>query len=514
MERSPIDIVHDVVNHVKREAIALTRPDDLGGVTKAVVTIPVNMNGPRRAALRDAFRRADIRIVQFIHEPLAALYGHVRSAPDPSELQRSLNRRYILVVDWGGGTLDLTLCRLEAGRIVQIRNNGTDEVGGDRFDEAIRNGVVERFSRDSETDSVSAVHPDAWTQLLHDAERNKIALSSRSSVTFYRPGFFADSGTTLEYQLTRDVLDEMTFDLVAAGMSEIHQLLESAGIGASQIALCLVAGGMASMPIIRSRLNELFGPQRVEVPENSSTLIAQGAAWVANDKQRLHLARTIELELARGSYLPVLPADTEMPIEREVKTKSYSLYCVDPRDGSARFQLCTPRRVGPHPQASDLRDPLGIISVNVHSDARPFRERLELELKVDDDMVLHASARSSELHDCAEAQFHDLEFGILLPGADKPPEGSRLPFDEELDGNRQPGDLVVRSNIAHEQDNSLIPGELLHSYLPSYFRRDARPPQIQLEEWLYYEPCAVCGRSSSDPACNCSSGSGAGSSGH
>lgn len=505
LERSPIDIVHDVVQHVKTEALRSPRAKALDGVTQAVVTIPVNMAGPRRAALRDAFRRADIGITQFVHEPLAALYGYFRSSPDMAALQRQYNRRYLLVVDWGGGTLDLTLCRLDGSRITQIRNNGSDEVGGDRFDEAVRNGVIERFTKETGIGLDSDIHPDARTRLLHDAEANKIALSTRSAVTFYRQGFFREPEATLEYRLTREVMEEMTSDLVRTGVSGITQLLDSAGIGPSQVALCLVTGGMASMPIIRSRLNELFGPQRVEVPGNSATLIAQGAAWVAHDRQRLRLARTIEVELARASYLPVLPADTEMPIEREVKRKTYSLYCVDPRDGTAKFQLCTPRRTGPHAQASDARDPLGTIVVTVDSNARPFRERLELDLRIDDDMILHATATSSDLGDRSDAQFHDLEFGISLPGTADSDDGSRLPFDAGPDYQRQAGDLVVRSNIASDVDNALVPGELLHSYLPSYFRRDARPPQIQIEEWLYYQPCAVCGRRSSDRMCQCAS---------
>ena len=69
-----------MVSHVKSEALRGPRASALEGVTQAVVTIPVNMTGPRRAALRDAFRRADIGITQFVHEPLAALYGYFRSS--------------------------------------------------------------------------------------------------------------------------------------------------------------------------------------------------------------------------------------------------------------------------------------------------------------------------------------------------------------------------------------------------------------------------------------------------
>jgi molecular chaperone DnaK len=110
---------------------------------------------------------------------------------------------------------------------------------------------------------------------------------------------------------------------------------------------------MAAMPAISGRLHELFGPQRVEVSERSGTLVAQGAAWIAHDRQRLRLAKTIELQLARNSYLPLIEAGTEMPIEHEVKSRQFHLYCCDPRDGSAKFQFCTPSHLGADVQTSD-----------------------------------------------------------------------------------------------------------------------------------------------------------------
>ena len=75
-ERRPVQIVADVVQHVRRTAL---RQKDLDAVTAAVVTIPVDMQGYQRRALRDAFRLAGMPIAQFVHEPLAALYGFFRT---------------------------------------------------------------------------------------------------------------------------------------------------------------------------------------------------------------------------------------------------------------------------------------------------------------------------------------------------------------------------------------------------------------------------------------------------
>jgi molecular chaperone DnaK (HSP70) len=133
-------------------------------------------------------------------------------------------------VDWGGGTLDLTLCRIEPGRILQIHNRGTDQVGGDKFDEVIRDAVVARFSYQNGISPSDKPIREARLRLLQTTEANKIELSKEPSVTFYRPGYFPESGKDLNYSISRQELDEITRPLVAQGRSEIENLLDLVGI--------------------------------------------------------------------------------------------------------------------------------------------------------------------------------------------------------------------------------------------------------------------------------------------
>lgn len=504
VDRSPVKIVADVISHVRSESLKSPRRRDLGALDRAVVTIPVNMNGPKRAALREAFDQAGISVAQFVHEPLAALYGHLRGASDPGSEIRTLMRRNVLVVDWGGGTLDLTICRVEPGRIVQLRNHGTSHVGGDNFDRVIHEEVVARFSNKYRISKSDQPTRDARLRLLQDAEQNKIALSERASVTFYRPGYFPESGTTLEYSLNRQELDEITRPLVAYGIREIESLLDSVGMAPAQISLCLVAGGMAAMPSIRSRLHELFGPERVLVPRNSATLVSQGAAWIAHDSQRLVLAKQIELEMARGSRLPLLQAGTAMPRVGQTSGARFHLYCTDPTDGVAKFPVVAPAELSEQPQASDPRTTLGIVTIGVDKTAPPLVERLELVVEVNEDLILSVSATSSQHGDRASASYFDLEFGIGLPGSNDSGSVDVADADVFVPG----GGLVVRTNVANQKDTRLIPGEVLYQHNPWAF---ARPPgsdkatDEQLTEHLYYQPCAVCKRKWGDPACRCAS---------
>ena len=505
VERNPIDIVADLITHVRKLSESSLLNAQGNTFDRAVVTIPVTMNGRRRAALREAFNRSGISIAQFVHEPLAALYGYLSFNNERENLLRKLANRYVLVIDWGGGTLDLTLCRLQGGSIVQLRNGGSDKIGGDFFDKAITEEVVRRFSSQMSLDPSDQPTGAARRNLRPRAEKAKIELSTLQTATVYSPNYFAGSGTTLEYELTRSQLDEIVRPLVAEGIHEVEALLDSASIAPAQVSMCLVVGGMAAMPSIRSRLHEMFGPQRVIIPEDSATLVAQGSAWIAYDEQRLRLAKDIELEMARGSRLAVLKAGTPMPYDGEIRKEKVHLYCSDPTDGIAKFSIVTPSDIKPQPQSSDPRTSLGMLSITVDKTAPPLVERLELDLEIDDNLILLARARSSQANDVDEASFFDLEFGIALPGMQELGPTAV----EDGDDPSLPQGLWVRTNVSDQQDRSLVPGDVLYKFEPSAFSRRPGPGRATTQqeiEHLYYQPCAACGRSWGDVNCRCASG--------
>lgn len=505
VERRPVDIVRDVVSYVCQQAKASRRAPGLL-VDKAVVTIPVNMEGRRRAALRDAFLMAGVNIVQFVHEPLAALYGHLRSAKDFESIVRRYDRKLILVVDWGGGTLDLTLCRLVDGMLVQVGNDGTDDVGGDVFDEELRNELERRVRAQRKIPEDCLAHSDARTRLIHNCERAKIDLSNRNRVNLFVSNFFRDlEDSDLDLQLTKDELEAIVGHLIRKGVARIERLLDGQGYSPASISLCLATGGMSEMPAIRARLHELFGPERVHISERSAALISEGAAWVAHDSAGLRLAKNVELVLARNSYMPLLAAGIGMPLAGQVQRADYSLYCVDPTDGFGKFEITTPHRPGPQVLPGEPRRPLANLVVPVDKKAQPFRERLNLNLSIDENLILRAVAKSLDVKSRAEAEVHDLEFALALPGARAQwgQDGEPDLLAKNMSGVRQLGGLAMRSNIANHESKTLVPGEILEAIDPGYFDARANPPQVQVEECLYYAPCAVCGRASNDLLCRC-----------
>lgn len=506
--RSIVDVVGDLIQGIRLQVLA-TKTCKLQSIDTAVATIPVTFDGEQRAKLREAFTRAGIRIVQYVHEPLAALYGYFRSDGGLEENLRRFDRQYVLVFDWGGGTLDLTLCRIDNGTIFQVANDGTDEVGGDQFDDALRNEVV-RVVRSAEgVPNHTSVHPDANARLLHRCERAKIELSNRHRVQVYVDHFFREiENDSLDFKMDREFLEQVTRPLIDSGTSRIDRLLEIARLSHSQIGLCLATGGMVNMPAIKSRLHERFGPQRVRVPDSGAAAIAVGAAWIAHDKAGLHLAKDVELALARQSYLPLVKANSTMPMQGEVKQDNFELYCVDPRDGFAKFQIVSPPRPGGTARPADPRKILATMTLNVDSNARPFRERLQLDVLVDENLILHATAASVLTGQRDKVEIHDLEF-CISPGTTRSPSGTGAKSDSEMTEEDEPppaGALSLRPNIADKIDNSLVPGELWYEHQPQDFDVRLNPPRVQVEERLYYQPCVLCGRPSYDTRCTCSIG--------
>ena len=516
VEKPIVDVISDLVAHILDEANRdyvqshMTpqidrKPADIrsGG---AVITIPINMRGHERRTIRQACAKAGLRIDKFIHEPFAALYGTLR-ADGALRSSYAHHGKLMLVADWGGGTLDLNLCKVTDGKIIQIASDGTDECGGDKFDHIIREYIKGHKGVES------AVQPGAEARLIERCERAKIDLSKKDKALVYVSNYYQGlPDNDVECAISRQKLEEMVRPMVRKAFARLKSMLSQVGCSPEQIAHCLVIGGLSKMPMIQQGFAEMFGVKRLLLPtQDPATIVANGAAWIGNDDVNLVLAKDIELMLARGDHIPVMKADSPMPSQGKIQSTKLQLYCTDPRDGVAKFQICTSQQMGSQTSVYDMRTNLANITVAVDRGARPFKERLELRATIDDDLIL--KVRASSLQDSSEEDIHNLEFGVPLPpkggAAEDDMDGATDPKGPDVrPGNDVPpqkGGLSVRQNVARIQNDFLVPGELLYTYKPGYFdmRRMPPPPEIQVAERLYYEPCARCGRDSHDPDCTC-----------
>lgn len=468
----------------------------------AVVTIPVALDGRGREKLRDAFALAGVQVQSFVHEPLAALYAYYRQQGEMQDALRRDEGKYVLVFDWGGGTLDLTLCKIQNNTIYQVFNRGNNHVGGDYLDTRIKNYVedqhAKKFGWDEQTKKLLLRGKDA--ELIEACERAKIALSTRDSAAIFVPDCYEGAGddTEIYCQLTRDVLEDICDDFVKEGIYEITRILaeDQAGLNRHLISFCLATGGMTQMPAIKHRLLEIFGATGLIIPENGDQIISHGAAWIAYDKPTISLAKPFELVEARNSQWPLIEAGRALPsLNQRFDPIRRTLYCADPRDGCANLLFKRPKDLGKNAATDPRVSYSSCLSVPVNSDFPPLKERIQLQLTIDHNYVIHATAWAESEGKMVETQIYDLEFAITACSqASSEEEGGGSKSKRVLGYKEKHSGVVVLSNVTGIENNwAAIPGELLHAYNKANpFHRQELTEQQRIEE-VRYQPCSGCG---------------------
>ena len=525
VERSAADAAAEVLRYIRNEATS-RQGFAAESFDRAVVTIPVGLGGKGRRELRDAALKAGIHVHQFVHEPLAALYGWLRRHEENefSRLLTDLEGKLVLVFDWGGGTLDLTLCRCVGGDVIQVLNKFDNTVGGDLFDEQVGQFVRDRHARRHGLQVLPAERAGAAGTLLSRCEQAKIDLTERDASTILVTDMYQSGGAVahVEEKLTRADLLDAVGSLIDRGLRKIDELLEAARIRPEQIARCLATGGMVQIPAIRSRLLEKFGPARVPLIQNGDHVISEGAAWIAHDERRVRLAKPFELVHAddERSFLTIFRADMALPSESQASvSQTIGVYCIDPQDGLAKLQFVRPRFPGQE-SPSDPRDDYLILSVRVDHTAKPLRERINIDVEIDQDFIVTVSGKSDLMLDRVENEIYDLEFGLALA----PPEyigGQTTPTRKGVakslgqsgsvakqrvsplvvEKKHHIGAIRIRPNIAADDSRiDLIPGEIIELHFPGYFISAPITPQVarQRDEQGYYRRCAVCTKKSPD----------------
>lgn len=506
---TPIEVITHytrfLLEHAEKEDI-----EQIADLTHAVVTIPVALDGRGRQALREALLNAGVYVETFVHEPLAALYAYFKDKENTSNVLRSYEAKTILVFDWGGGTLDLTLCKIINGSIVQILNRGNNEVGGDYIDDAVLNYIEKSHAKKFGWSAENKLEPNFGmrAKLLTQCEKAKISLSTREKYPIFLPDYFHGEGeeAEIEFSLSRSDLESISKPFIDKGINEIDSILssENADVDRQTIALCLATGGMINMPKIKYQLTEIFGLNILELSDKGDRIISEGAAWIAHDNLQLGLAKPFELLEARNSLLTIFYEGTRLPERGKSITSKQSMYCSNPRDAKAIFTFKRPQKVDKS-GAADPRTTYGNLVVEVNPDFPPLEERIELTVSIDDNLIVHTQAMGIDAKNTVEAEYYDLEFSLLVGTLNNDNEKKKRVSIKTI-AQKESNELYVRANITSFDSKkydtyevkyawSMLPGELLHEYnhdpKNTFKRHDMT--EVQKLEYVRYQPCSNCG---------------------
>lgn len=237
-------------------------------VTEAVITVPAYFNDAQRQATKDAGKIAGLEVKRIINEPTAAALAY--------GLDKKKEEK-IVVYDLGGGTFDVSVLELGDGVFEVKSTNGDTHLGGDDFDLAIINHLIEEFKKDQGIDLKQ--DKAAMQRLKEAAEKAKIELSTTNESSVNIPFVTADASGPkhLDMTLTRSEFEKIVGELVDKTMKPCEAALKDAGLKANDIDEVILVGGMTRMPLVQKKVEEFFGKKPLQ-GVNPDEVVAIGAA--------------------------------------------------------------------------------------------------------------------------------------------------------------------------------------------------------------------------------------------
>jgi len=309
----PQQISAFILQKIKRDAEAFTGDS----ITKAVITVPAYFNDNQRQATKDAGTIAGLDVVRIINEPTAASLAF--------GLDKNKEDMKILVFDFGGGTLDVTIMEMGGGVFEVMSTSGDTQLGGSDMDQAIIDYVVDEFRKKEGIDLSS--DSTAMTRIKEAGEKAKIELSTVMETEINLPFIAQDTSgaKNLEVKLTRAKLDDLVNSIVQRCKSSIEKAIEDAKIPLSDITKIVLVGGPTRMPIVRKFVSDTVGKE-AESGVDPMEAVAFGAAVqagiiagdVTSDIVLLDVTPlTLGIETLGGVREPIIERNTTIPTSKD-----------------------------------------------------------------------------------------------------------------------------------------------------------------------------------------------------
>ena len=284
-------------------------------VTQAVITVPAYFNDAQRQATKDAGKIAGLKVERIVNEPTAAALAYGLDKTDKDEK--------ILVYDLGGGTFDVSILELGDGVFQVLSTNGDTHLGGDDFDNAIMNWLIENFKKDNGIDL--SQDKMAMQRLKDAAEKAKKDLSGVTSAQISLPFIAAgESGPLhLETTLTRAKFNELTHDLVEKTRIPVQNALKDAGLTNDDIDEVILVGGSTRTPAVKELVKNETGhtPNESVNPDEAVALGAaiQGGVITGDVKDVVLLDVTplsLGIETMGGVFTKLIDRNTTIPTSK------------------------------------------------------------------------------------------------------------------------------------------------------------------------------------------------------
>jgi len=375
---TPEEISAQILGKMKETAEAYLGEE----ITEAVITVPAYFNDSQRQSTKDAGRIAGLDVKRIIPEPTAAALAY--------GLDKEHTDKKIAVFDLGGGTFDISILEIGDGVFEVLATNGDMHLGGDDFDIAILNWMLEEFKKENSIDL--STDKMALQRLRDAAEKAKIELSGTQTTEINQPFITMDASGPkhLALTLTRSKLESLVESLIQRTKGPCLKALEDAGVNKDEIGEVILVGGMSRMPAVQKMVESIFGKEGHK-GVNPDEVVAVGAAiqggvltGVVKDVLLLDvIPLTLGIETLGGVMTPLVERNTTIPTQ---KKQVFST--------AADNQPAVTIRVlqGERKMANDNKE-IGRFDLTEIPPAPRGTPQIEVSFDIDADGILHVSAK-------------------------------------------------------------------------------------------------------------------------
>uniref|UniRef100_A0AC35U0Y3 Heat shock protein 70 n=1 Tax=Rhabditophanes sp. KR3021 TaxID=114890 RepID=A0AC35U0Y3_9BILA len=287
---TPEEIAAHVLKNLKKTAEQFLRCK----ITEAVITVPAYFNNCQKQAAKNAGEIAGLKVLKVLTEPTSAVLQYAHD-------NKGAVNGLVLVFDLGGGTLDVSIVRIDNSNIEVLSTSGDTHLGGSDFDSVILEyaiaEIVKKYSIDVLDDS------RAKAKLKVECEKAKRTLSIMQNANIIVPNII--NGIDIQIKITREIFNSLCSELFARIDKPIDQALEEAKLTKDNIYKVLLVGGSIRVPKVKEQLSKYFAPDKMVQSINPDEAVAVGAAIYAFQMSSSQLQRSEKICLEDVVPLPL-----------------------------------------------------------------------------------------------------------------------------------------------------------------------------------------------------------------
>jgi molecular chaperone DnaK len=313
-EYSPEEISSFILTEMKSIADSYYGED----VKDVVITCPAWFNDHQRQSTKLAGELAGLNVLRIINEPTAAILS--------SNIDIKNGDKTVMVADFGGGTLDFSICEVSEGMVEVLASHGDVFLGGADVDNKIVDWLADEFKKDHSNVDLRK-DPMALARLVEAAEKAKCELSTTTSTEISLPYITVLDGIPQMMQVTliRAKLESLISDIIAKLINCAKEALNKSGKSKSELNEILLVGGSCRIPAVQDALSKEFNVP-LNKGANLDEAVALGAAIQANtlagnseDSVLLLDVTPISLGIeTMGNVMTTLiPANTTIPTSKK-----------------------------------------------------------------------------------------------------------------------------------------------------------------------------------------------------